>query len=200
MIMIGFSGLGLFSLNAQSSIPSASNILSVRLLSPSPIVCFGQSEFPFEAVLTNNSDVIIEVSKNGVEGFYFEEFHDGKVIHSQNGVGEVVPGNWVRIFPHQSAIAPFTWEISPGSMSSGGLFDSPGTFSAEFQFLVITRKAGHGFIPHGSVQTNKVMFMISDCSVVTLPHQSPISKGVPTVSAPSTLLHESGHADPPKPQ
>jgi hypothetical protein len=144
---------------------------------------------------------VIEVSKNGVGGFYFEKLLDGKVVNSQNGVAEVEPGSWVRISPRQSVIAPFGWGIAPGTMSSGGLFDSPGTFSAEFRFRVVTRKAGGGFIPHGSVQTNKVIFVIEDCSLGASPHPTPISRNAPATPASDTLLHESGHvAEPPKPK
>ena len=118
MLMIGFCSSSFIMLSAQSTAPSDSGIVTVRLLSPSPIACFGQSEFPFEAVLTNKTDTVIEVSKNGVGGFYFEKLLDGKVVNSQNGVAEVEPGNWVRISPRQSVIAPFGWGIAPGTSHS----------------------------------------------------------------------------------
>jgi len=171
ILLISLCSSGAHPLSAQGSGSNDSGIVTVHVLSPSPTACFGQSEIPFEAVITNNTDSKITVSGKGVGGFYFEKLQDGKVVASQNGIADVTPGKWILILPHQSAVVPFSWKIAPGTISSSGLFDSPGAFSAEFGFRIVTRNGRNAFVPHGSVQTNKVLFMISDCAKEDKPAQ-----------------------------
>lgn len=148
-----------------SSSSDATNppVISVRLLAPSPLVCLGQSTLKLEAVLTNNGGSTVEISSNGIGGVYLQKYENGKEIDSRNGIGEPIPGNWVRILPHQTVIVPLSWGIGPDEQFGGDIFRTPGAYSIQVNYYLTGKKAGGGHNTFGTVLTNKVMFLISDC-------------------------------------
>jgi hypothetical protein len=183
--------------------------ISVRLLVPNPRACVGQQTLSLEAVLTNNTKKTIEISGDGVSHIIaVTKYKDGKSVGFRNFLREIKPVKWVRIAPHQSVIVPSTEPIGPNAPFVGSLFTESGTFAIMIEFAILQRNPdGNAHLPN-EARSNEAMFMIGDCSDES-GDIAPTSKSVQppefsttgvvtTKPSKDTLLHESGHANPPK--
>jgi len=138
--------------------------VSVRVTLPSAEVCVGSSVLEAEAVFTNLSERMIEISPDGLHSnLAFAKYKDGKPIDGGGFLAEITPKSWVRIAPHQSIVVPFKVAINE-KRSVSRLFDAPALFAFQVGFADFVHKQDGSYDFVGTVKSNKVFFLYSDCS------------------------------------
>jgi hypothetical protein len=134
------------------------------LISPEPNGCIGQASFPLEAIVTNTSNMGVEISTDGVGGgVVLSKYESNRLLEERSLIREIEPKSWVYVAPHQSIIIPFRESLNAKDPNLGKLLASHGLFSLQIQFAMFTRHADKGAQFSGSIRSNKTMFLLSDC-------------------------------------
>lgn len=182
---------------------SSVGAMTVRLLVPSPVACRGQQTLDLEAVLTNSTGEVVELSEDGVaHHISFQKFDNGRFVNATGLLLDIRPQHWVKLAPHQTVVIPFTEPITDKEFSSVGLF------TAQIDFGVFLKNSAQYSTFPGSVQSNSALFLVTECSNDPIgadvipgglsgPSSSDITPNVSAISVETTaksLLHESGHA------
>lgn len=168
VLMLGQCLSAQISHSATQPETTGKGLLNVRLLVPSPAVCVGQSTLGLEAVLTNSSEESVELSAEGVvHSVSFRKYVNGKQTNGTGSLLDFKPEQWITVAPHQSVVIPFTEPITDK------LFGAAGFFSVAIEFGVVLKKREQYSRFPGSVPSNTVIFLLTDCKsdppTITLP-------------------------------
>jgi hypothetical protein len=139
-------------------------LVAVRLIPPAGDVCLGSPTFNAEAVLTNLTNRALEASPDGLQSnLMFAKYKETTPVDGGGGISEITPKTWIRLLPHQSVIVPFKISVKD-KQSISRLFDSPGFVGLQIGFGSFIRGSGNSVRFSGSVKSNKVYFLVANCT------------------------------------
>ena len=139
-------------------------LVAVQLIPPTGDVCLGSPTVDAEAVLTNLTNQALETSPDGLQSnLMFAKYKETTPVEGGGGISEITPKTWTRLLPHQSVLVPFKISVKD-QQSISRLFDSPGFVSLQIGFGSFIRGSGNSVRFSGSVKSNKVYFIVANCT------------------------------------
>jgi len=173
-----------------------------RLLVPYANVCAAQPSLALEAILTNEGKDELVISADNLDRHVdLTKYEHGVASKSQHMIKEVGEHSWRHIGPHQSIIVSFSESLRGDELLMHRFDEMPGLYEIQTLYSAYVKRADGKIEFLGDVLSNRAFFLLSSCkkesgNAATGTEAPPRTGG----SSTSTLLHESGHADPPKPQ
>ncbi len=133
----------------------------VRLLARTPNVCLGEQTVDLEALITNKSEVPIEITPDGVRyGVELAKKDKTGKEDRRHMVREIEPDDWRTLNPQQTIIVPFKESVT------APFFEGPGIYKIAVRYGAYTRKDG-AIQFTGAINSNSVMFEIAACNAPT---------------------------------
>jgi len=194
------------------------NVVAFKIIPISTETCTSNLSLDLEAVFVNENDSAVEISPAGLGGGeWIFKYNNGKAQSLMRSVDDlnveqIRAGKWIRIAPHSMAIFPFTQILSEGDSGFVKALNNQGLYAIAIEYAMFERIDSDHIEFRGIVESNRVLFLIGECSnvsshaeaggppILVLPSFSDKNTrglGVPVID---TILHESGHVDPQKPQ
>jgi hypothetical protein len=132
--------------------------IAVRLVAPAPIVCLGSNTVELEALLTNNGESAIEITRDGIRyGVELVKKDNKGKEDRRHIVREIDPDSWETLKPQQTIIVPFKEPITEP------FFDRSGVYQIQIRYGVYGRKVDSSAQFSGAINSNSVMFEIKAC-------------------------------------
>jgi hypothetical protein len=146
--------LVLFQSPSRAELPPG---IEVRLVSPNPSVCLGSSAVDLEALITNNSGGVAEITPDGIRyGLELKKTDKSGKEDEHHIVRDIEPDNWEILKPHQTVIVPFKESIS------GTFFADAGIYQIQIRYGAYERTA-KGVQFTRAIKSNVVIFEMKTC-------------------------------------